>query len=344
MNASPIYVTITLDGPFFAPSCLWTSSNWLTNAVDLRILNGKISSKTSDVFAPIRNVFEPWVNRCKLLYVPGNITIDDSSSFRIEVNSRLSETIVQRSKKVNGWSYHSLTVWMDGLLAVTTYSHQIPLSPNWRSAKWPLTVRCVNIDIWTKSSKYIGARGKFRSCFFYQLNHIGNGHKRMFAVAISSLKLGKRWSNRIFKTVERICYVEKGARDVVVHHIRGLARNISSIGPLTFSSELQAMGLASLTHTIPTKKRARCSICPHARAAGAYTIRCDMCTKAICPKHRISICERCCGITQWMLFCICTVMLIICHFILFIISKYKKKPTNFCDFLFICTRLTQKCA
>lgn len=95
----------------------------------------------------------------------------------------------------------------------------------------------------------------------------------------------------------------KRARDVVCD-LRGIPREPSANPPLSSQSSSlafttqrsQSTWLANLQHQPPTKKRARCYVCSHGRNGNAYTITCDKCQRHICPEHRFSICDLCCGV------------------------------------------------
>lgn len=92
----------------------------------------------------------------------------------------------------------------------------------------------------------------------------------------------------------------KRARDVVCD-MQGIPREESPAPSSSTSSSARASPvpwLSNLKHTEPTKKRARCHICPYASNTTAVTARCDKCQRAVCPQHRFQICESCCGITQ----------------------------------------------
>lgn len=56
--------------------------------------------------------------------------------------------------------------------------------------------------------------------------------------------------------------------------------------------------LSKLRRTEPSKKKARCHICPYASNATAYSARCDKCNRSVCAQHRFLICDSCCGVPQ----------------------------------------------
>lgn len=67
------------------------------------------------------------------------------------------------------------------------------------------------------------------------------------------------------------------------------------LSPVTSPRESPLPWLRTLEHTVQSKKRARCSICPYTNKANTHAIKCDRCQRYICPNHRYMICSFCCG-------------------------------------------------
>lgn len=84
----------------------------------------------------------------------------------------------------------------------------------------------------------------------------------------------------------------------VICDVQGIPREPSPV-PSTSSGDTARSSpvtwLSNLRHTEPTKKRARCHMCPYATNANTHATKCDKCKRAVCTQHRFLICDSCCG-------------------------------------------------
>lgn len=85
----------------------------------------------------------------------------------------------------------------------------------------------------------------------------------------------------------------KRARDVVCD-IKGIPCDSSPSASSSSSAPSPIPWLSNLRRTTPTKKRARCSMCPKTSNANVHSARCDKCKNAICTDHRFILCNKCC--------------------------------------------------
>lgn len=89
-------------------------------------------------------------------------------------------------------------------------------------------------------------------------------------------------------------YIQRRERIPRAPHASALVNEIQNNPPEPETTNNESTSRTRrLQHTPRSNKRARCHMCPNISKANLHSVRCDKCTKTVCPIHRYVICEKC---------------------------------------------------